>query len=329
MDEGERRRSSDSSSPEFEFWMVRNPSFPQPQLLSADELFVDGVLLPLHLLPKNSDPDKTQPESEPEPDSDPETINAHGLMNSIASFGPTAPPTEHSDPEKTQPGSEPEPEPDPEPSVLSASKRWKDIFKMSEKKPKPKLVSRASQEAAEEKDREKKKKKEKKSGFGSAADVSINIWPFSRSHSAGNGLSRPKSAAARKVSSAPCSRSNSGGESKTKKWPSSPGRAGVHLGRTSPVWQVRPGRGPGSKPGSEPVVRSSDNKNGDKSSSSRVRVLNLNVPLCIGYRQHLSCTGDGNGVPAMGVHEECSNVNKNGNTKPPFSMRTLFSKKVY
>nr|GMD11362.1 probable transcription repressor OFP9 [Ipomoea batatas] len=46
------RRSGDSTSPEFEFWMVRNPSFPQPNLLSADELFSDGVLLPLDLLPQ-------------------------------------------------------------------------------------------------------------------------------------------------------------------------------------------------------------------------------------------------------------------------------------
>ncbi|KAK8937849.1 hypothetical protein KSP40_PGU007035 [Platanthera guangdongensis] len=39
-----------SSSPEFEFWMVHNPSLHPPDLLTADEIFVDGVLLPLQLL---------------------------------------------------------------------------------------------------------------------------------------------------------------------------------------------------------------------------------------------------------------------------------------
>ncbi|CBI33003.3 unnamed protein product, partial [Vitis vinifera] len=161
------RRSSDSNSPEFEFWMVRNPSFPQPNLLSADELFVDGVLLPLHLLRHN--PDSSKP---------------------ISSAAPAS----------------------------TASKRWKDIFKKGEKK---------------------------SAKNASSAELNINIWPFSRSRSAGNNAVRPRMAAGgagtRKVSSAPCSRSNSAGESKSRKWPSSPGRPGVHLGRSSPVWQVRRG----------------------------------------------------------------------------------------
>ncbi|KAF2309075.1 hypothetical protein GH714_000338 [Hevea brasiliensis] len=63
----------------------------------------------------------------------------------------------------------------------------------------------------------------------------------------------PGAAGSRKVSSAPCSRSNSGGESKSRKWPSSPGRGGVHVGRSSPVWQVRRGGG-----FSEAVKRSSE-----------------------------------------------------------------------
>ncbi|TXG75020.1 hypothetical protein ES332_1Z022800v1 [Gossypium tomentosum] len=99
---GRRSTSNHSSSPEFEFWMVRNPPFPEPDLISADELFVNGVLRPLHLLPNK------QPEENPQIDSN-------------------------------QPASQPHiPEPDPEPDpvitsdpvpVLSASKRWGDIFK--------------------------------------------------------------------------------------------------------------------------------------------------------------------------------------------------------
>ena len=48
--------------------MVRNPSFPQPDLLSADELFSDGVLLPLRLLSLQNKPDPPDqtPQLEPE-----------------------------------------------------------------------------------------------------------------------------------------------------------------------------------------------------------------------------------------------------------------------
>ncbi|XP_077232639.1 uncharacterized protein LOC143869994 [Tasmannia lanceolata] len=277
-----RKSNDSSSSPEFEFWMLRNPNFPQPNLPSADELFSNGVLLPLPLLPQNSDP------------------------------------------EKAELGSEPDPEPPP-----SVSKRWKDIFKMGEKKPPE--PSRISHEAAE------KRKKEKKSNNGvGSGDINLNIWPFSRSRSAGTGLSRPKSSAAvRKSSSAPCSRSNSGGESKMKKFPASPSRAGLHLGRSSPVRQVRRG-GSGPKPNSEPLVRNSGSlrgsggpRGGDKNSTTapRVRVLNLSVPLCIGYRNQLSCNADGKRIPAG----EISGTGKhnNGNSTSLFNIRTLFSKKVY
>ena len=73
-------------------------------------------------------------------------------------------------------------------------------------------------------EKEKVKKKERKSGSGSgasSAELNINIWPFSRSRSAGNAGTRPKLFAGapvtRKVNSAPCSRSNSAGESKSRK----------------------------------------------------------------------------------------------------------------
>ncbi|KAL7242906.1 hypothetical protein ACSBR1_015331 [Camellia fascicularis] len=319
------RRSSDSNSPEFEFWMLRNPSFPQPTLLSADELFVDGVLLPLHLLP----PHHHHPPDDPHP--------------------------QPSNPQSTIPN--PDPPPNPEPATrsdlstdppgssataLTASKRWKALFKKSDRKI-------------------KEKKKEIKAGTGGAtsAELNINLWPFSRSRSAGNGGTRPKivagTAATRKVSSAPCSRSNSAGESKSKKWPNSPNRGGVHLGRSSPVWQVRRGGSGGTssdrvvvrnvekgvrKDGNESRLKKPSSASaaaaggggGDGSGGAKARALNLNVPMCIGYRQHLSCRsgvsaegGGGSGGPGGGG----SSPDDGGRGGNLFNLRNLFTKKVY
>ncbi|KAL6013526.1 hypothetical protein ACLOJK_004024, partial [Asimina triloba] len=297
---------SSASSPEFEFWMVRNPSEPQPNILSADQLFVNGVLLPLHLLPQNPLPD-SDPDSDPKPD----IVKHH-----------------------------PDPSP-PESSAVasSASKRWKDIFKIGDRK------ASSSNEVLEEKEKEKRKK-EKKSSFSSssisssAADLNINIWPFSRSRSAGNGSSSGRAraaAAARKASSAPCSRSNSAGESKSsKKWPSSPGRAGVHLGRSSPVWQVRrPGKAaePAAVRREGAGARRAGGGGGDRtnSSGSTARVLNLSVPLCIGYRQHLSCSRDESGIgnPSREDGNAAVAAAPGNSNSPLFNLRTLFSKKVH
>ncbi|XP_010252535.1 PREDICTED: uncharacterized protein LOC104594093 [Nelumbo nucifera] len=331
------RRSSASNSPEFEFWMVRNPSFPQPNLLSADELFVDGVLLPLHLLSTyHSDPTDSESKANPETP-DPQT--------------------------EPKPESEPEPEPGPRPessaalpesapSVVSTSKRWRDIFRKGEKKAAGAATSTTTNSHEDkEKDRDKEKKKERKSSSGaSAAELNINIWPFSRSRSAGNSGNRPKmaanGAATRKVSSAPCSRSNSTGESKFRKWPSSPGRGGVHLGRSSPVWQVRRG-GTGAR-SSEPLLRNADKgskKEGSETRRSknvvgggiggrsggggaRARVLNLNVPMCIGYRSQMSCRSDENSGGG-GEQSNGGGPGNGGNGGNLFSLRSLFSKKVY
>ncbi|KAJ9136397.1 hypothetical protein P3X46_033481 [Hevea brasiliensis] len=275
------RRSSDSNSPEFEFWMVRNPSFPEPDLLSADELFVDGVLLPLHLLHLHNHHSPDPPDSKP----DPKLPNSH-----------------------------PDAEPRASPKTITAdsstaSKRWRDIFKKGDKK----TSTRKNQED-KDKEKDKEKKREKKSqGGASSAELNINIWPFSRSRSAGNSGGRPRmfpgAAGSRKVSSAPCSRSNSGGESKSRKWPSSPGRGGVHVGRSSPVWQVRRGGG-----FSEAVKRSSE-KMKSKRRMEGGKVVNLEVPLCNGYRQ---CR---------------SNENRNGGSSNVggnvFNLRSFFTKKVY
>ncbi|CAL9168654.1 unnamed protein product [Musa hybrid cultivar] len=276
-----RRSSSASSSPEFEFWAVGNP--PQ-QLLTADELFADGVLLPLHLLSlrqpnrETDAPPGSQPEPEPAPDpSPPRPPPAAGIAASISC------------------------------SPASGSKRWKDIFRVGEKK------------AAEEKER----RKERKAGAG-AAELNINIWPFSRSRSAGSataGGGRPRaSVSGRRVSSAPCSRSNSRGESSKhpaaggRRWAASPGRpGGVPVGRASPVWQIR-----------RPELRDRDKVTGGKRASGPgLRVLNMNVNTCIGYRGQRSCRGD----DKDGVTARARTAGDGGGTL--FSLKALFTKKVY
>ncbi|PNT34050.2 hypothetical protein POPTR_006G270100v4 [Populus trichocarpa] len=248
------RTSSDSNSPEFEFW-IQNPSFPQPNLVSADELFVDGALLPLHLL-HHPDPDSTEPEPEP-------------------------------------PNSQTNPEPEISPPSITmepttSSKSWEGtIFKKGDRK------TTTAAKKQEERNKENDKKREKRSQNGaSSAELNINIWPFSRGRSAGNSVTRPKllpgALGTRKVSSAPCSRSNSAGESKSRKsWPSSPGRPGVHLSRSSPVCSFP-----------EPVVRSCE-KN-EHTNGAKAKVLNTNVLVCIGYRNHLSSRSDENS--AIGVN---------------------------
>ncbi|XP_068657348.1 uncharacterized protein [Aristolochia californica] len=270
------RKSSDSSSSEFdfEFWKVRNVCAPEPVLSSADELFSDGVLLPLHLLRDTqlTSEDKLETVSEP--------------PAAALSTEPVAP----------------------------TSKRWKDIFKIGEKQ--------------KEKEKGGKKKERKNSAAGGgpgslgSTDLNINIWPFARSRSAGTGAARPKVGPGppRKASSAPCSRSNSGGESKSKKWPASPGRtqlaSGVYLGRSSPVWHVRRGGVRSSRRGTD----------GSGSNNSKTRVLNLNVPLCIGYRHNLRCSSDNEG---RAVGQGAGEGNGNGGNGSLFNFRNLFSKKVY
>ncbi|KAL0738767.1 hypothetical protein Bca4012_014977 [Brassica carinata] len=305
----QRRRSScDSNSPEFEFWRLTNSPFRQTEsdLLTADELFHDGVLLPLHLLSIKPDPSASECAPDPSPSSD-------TLIRE----------------QKTE----------PEPGLGSeltrettGSKRWRDIFKKSEIKPAGK----------KEKRKENKKKEKKKSGSGpgtgtgSGAELNINIWPFSRSRSAGNNGIRPRMSfgapTTRKVSSAPCSRSNSTGESKSRKCPSSPGRNGVHLGRNSPVWQIRRGSGaPTGKTISERVGRAVGRREIPEARRGKTviesnKVINLNVPMCIGYRSRLSCRNDESGDSNIGSDNNIADVsNPNG----LFGFRNLFIKKVH
>ncbi|XP_027085670.2 uncharacterized protein [Coffea arabica] len=337
------RTATDSNSPEFEFWnMLRNPSFPQPNLLSADELFSDGVLLPLHLLnnhssddqkPSSADPPETSGSDQPGPGSRPDVSNVLSALSA-----PT----------------------------FTSSKRWKDIFKIS-----------GDRRKLEDESSRKEKKKEKKiagggggpsnGGVSAAAELNINIWPFRRSRSAGNGGNRPRMAGAgatRKVSSAPCSRSNSAGESKSRKqWPSSPSRGGVHLGRSSPVWQVRRGAAGGGKGAAADIGARNAEKGAKRevnnearrktsvaavssSGAAKAKALHLNVPMCIGYRNHLSCRRDENSAVGCaaegaaglgGVGGVAGSAHGGGGGSDEgvrgssnlFKIRSLFTKKVH
>ncbi|XP_074563035.1 uncharacterized protein LOC141819680 [Curcuma longa] len=282
--EGSPRRisSASASSPEFQFWAVFDPP---PPLLTADELFADGVLLPLHHLSlrphldAETDAPPGRPKSKPEPDP--------------ASPAPRPPPAA----ELTASISC---------SPTTGSKRWKDIFRVGEKKP------------AEEKER----RKDRKGGDGGAvavAELNINIWPFSRSRSAGSAARPSASASGRRVSSAPCSRSNSRGESSkhhhgsaapgARRWAASPGRpGGVMVGRASPVWQIR-----------RPEHRERDKvtAGGRKANAgAAARVMNASIGYRGGQR---SCRGDDkDGVTAS---------ERTG--RGLFSLMTLFSKKVH
>ncbi|KAL4295187.1 hypothetical protein GQ457_12G017430 [Hibiscus cannabinus] len=263
--------------------MVRNPYFPQHDLISADELFFNGILRPLHLLP-NKRPEEKPPASEPEPEPTP-----------LITSEPPAP-------------------------ALSSSKRWKDIFK------KEKSNNRAKNQ--QDKDKEKKKKKEKKSqnqSRGCPAELHINIWPFSRSRSADTSGTRPRTAGGRKVSSAPCSRSNSSGESKSRKGSSNPSRAGVHLGRSSPVWQVRPAvkNSDGDKcSGKKEVTETRRGKTGNGGNNNKkAKALHLKAPMRIRHKHHLKwkCRIDDNNTDRSGGSCGSNNI---------FNFRNLFSKKV-
>ncbi|XP_012573355.2 uncharacterized protein [Cicer arietinum] len=165
-------------SPEFEFCMLHSS---KPNILPADQLFLHGLILPLHLLSTQNKPHHHSSPSIPD-------------STSIT-------------------------------TTTTPSHRWKDIF-----------IKKKKTNNAEDKLKKKDKRLFRK-GVSTSPELNINIWPFSRSSSAGNSVIRPKSVT-RRVNSAPCSRSNSAGDSKSRKWPSSPG---VHLARSSPIWQGRRG----------------------------------------------------------------------------------------
>lgn len=264
-------------SPEFEFWRVKDRSSTQPNvnLISADELFYDGILLPLHFLNLKPDPDPLPSASDP-------SVSLVPVADTVTG---------------------------PDLTRGTASKHWSGLFGKSEKKPPA-----------------KNRKREKKTGSGSglgSAELNINIWPFSRSRSAGNTLTRPRmlfgAPTTRKISSAPCSRSNSAGESKSRKWPNSPRRGGVQLGRSSPVWQVRRGD-PTSRVGKKEIGEVRRGKTVNE--QNKPKVLNLNVPAYTGYRSRLICRNDSSGNSS---NVTAATVSANS----LFGFRNLFIKKVY
>ncbi|KAJ0969215.1 hypothetical protein J5N97_022092 [Dioscorea zingiberensis] len=219
----ELAHTSPSSSPEFEFWMVGNNPNPttitpsQPRILTADELFSDGVLLPLHQLSLDHEQEEQ-----------------------------TVPPT------------------------ISSTKKWKDILN------------------ATAGDQEIKKRRIRDT------ELRIHIWPFMRSRSAGR--AGPKAEiiqARRKVSSAPCSRSNSSGGEKEKKiytnnctsakkrassGPVKPGIAGgIHLNRPGLMWKLRRSHKCQEEEDGHELKEKSDGNN--------KKVLNFNVKTtCVGYQ---------------------------------------------
>ena len=300
MDAAEaRRRSSASSSPEFEFWPLHPNPAASPSC--ADELFAGGVLLPLPVLPpkpasSSSHAGRSSNQGVPDPEPETELVEASILAT-------VAPPT----------ASITSPAP-PATASTGGSKRWTDIF---------------SKKTAEDKEKEKEKRKDGGAGSrkqaahgvgggggaGGGSELNINIWPFSRSRSAGGGggsgssSSKPRPPA-RKVSSAPCSRSNSRGEAASappRRWAASPGRAGVPVGRSSPVWQIRrPAARPSPAPSASeqpfvdrraPAPPPHKEEPGSATAAAGrkpglgggVRGLNLSVNSCIGYRHQVSC----------------------------------------
>ncbi|KAK4755088.1 hypothetical protein SAY87_008845 [Trapa incisa] len=298
------------NSPEFEFWSFgRNQAAPDPiRVLSADELFSDGVLIPLDLILSVSHPRRLSVEPPP-PD-------GH-YTGAVADQHDT-----HE--QEGRPGSLIATTAEPE----TCSKRWIDIFKRNEKKSplndQVDLIATVAcgkkKEIMEKFDKGKRKEKRSSGGSGSAsgaAELNIYIWPFSRSRSAGNTRAPHNAAAVRKVSSAPCSRSNSAGDTSARsscsssKWPSSPGRIGVHLSRSSPVWRPKRGRASASA-----AFLSSIASSKNYSTETKQQVLNVNVPtLLYESGNRLGCGSSANGGP-----------NGRGGL---FNLRGLFTKKVH
>ncbi|XP_062229976.1 uncharacterized protein LOC133927511 [Phragmites australis] len=349
---GESGRSSPSpaASPEFEFWMVgKNPSsFPSPALLTADELFSGGVVLPLHTV-------QVSP-------LDGDCEGEHGADVNDSDSAALALPEAQG--EATQPLAESGIAPTPD--LPAVTFKWKDIFKAGG--------------GGEPKDR-KKVERRVSSVSGNAELININIWPFSRSRSAGaaGSFSRAKpnpnpianghanasianghanasivtapaapAPAGRKVSSAPCSRSNSRGESSgpgpvipaaaaaadaavaqagplpattsmLRRWVpgqgrnnTGPGATGIRLGRANPVWQLR--RNKLQQAAAEQKQAGSKKKAVPAAATSDEEAApNVSAPTA-GCRNNAGCPdGSEEGNPPQGL----------------FGLRTYFSKKVY
>jgi hypothetical protein len=309
MDVSEARRSSSASSAvEFHFWPLDANPTASPSC--ADELFAGGVLLPLPVLPKKaaSHSRTSSGHVSPAPEPEPERKDASLLAAAASPVAPSAAITS--------------PAPPAAAAAAGGSKRWTDIFS---KKP--------AEEKEKRKDAGGRKPAPLAAGSRGGSELNINIWPFSQSRSAGGGGSGSSSKQRpppRKASSAPCSRSNSRGEAAgplppPRRWAASPGRAGVPVGRSSPVWQIRRPAPKHAPPASDPftdgrAAAQQQHKDkaagggGRKQGGGGVRRLNLRVNSCIGYHHQASCRradaarGDGGGL---------------------FGIKGFFSKKVH
>ncbi|GAB2252620.1 hypothetical protein Droror1_Dr00005467 [Drosera rotundifolia] len=261
--------SNSSSSPEFEFSLLRNPSL---HLLSADQLFSGGFLLPLHLLDINynhndhkNDNNPVAEEPVPQKDDDAEQPPRHPVTDKVPLDDDGGDKSEVTENKTADAAATESVGTDTDvlvvPTVaVAASKRWKDIIfkkKVTDAAAAGGDVEKGSSDQNQKKNQKIKKErvlsKRKETtrtnnsgssnGGNSGELININLWPFSRSSSAGNNAAgrntTTKAVMNRKVSSAPCSRSNSAGESNSssKRWHRT-AAAGFHIGK-NPVWHVR------------------------------------------------------------------------------------------
>ncbi|GJN16901.1 hypothetical protein PR202_gb03927 [Eleusine coracana subsp. coracana] len=300
--ESGRSSPSPTASPEFEFWMVgKNPSsFPSPALLTADELFSGGVVLPLHTL--QAAPSPTDPGDASEAAAEEEAPDSAGLDAPAAE-------AEEADMESAQQQPLAESNITPTPDLPAVTFKWKDIFKANNNNNNNNGVGGVGGEAKEHR---KKAERRVSSVSGNAELININIWPFSRSRSAGHGsastgtvvssssvttkakLNNPNTnnvssnvttgvavannagapvaaGSGRKVSSAPCSRSNSRGDSGPEPGvitatAAIPDPAAVEAAHAAPV----PGGGPTSM--LRRLVPGRNNAGGGGGGSSGIRV---------------------------------------------------------
>lgn len=222
-----REEIIDNYSTDFEFCMVQNatdPAFSDQGMISADELFLDGKLLPLHIPPQTplQETDNSTPgdlentthavsaELEPEVEDETQSISVAQDV-SLQDVQPVADSSSNTIPVY--------------PKSPKLGHRWKEIFKLG----KLQVVTSKDSECHEIKKGEKKESNNH--GFALKQPLSPrSIWPFTRSSSAGDAKaasascslasSRSNSAGdsnyKSKASSAPCSRSNSGSDSKSK-----------------------------------------------------------------------------------------------------------------
>lgn len=130
-------------SPEFEFWMVRNPSVPQSHILTADQLFSDGILLPLHTVDHFPSPT-------PEPAAD------AALLEEVTAGSQLTAPAAVSD-------------------SATASRRWKDIFKKSDSKSSQTKETTTSTDQKMELLKTDAKREKRTNSGGQTSAVELNI----------------------------------------------------------------------------------------------------------------------------------------------------------